>query len=89
MTSVHLEWTGPALSGASGGTWQGVALLVSSDDWTYVGSYGRQATLIIEDVGPWKDLNDDGRTATELKNSERLESRVTDLSGRIEELEGS
>ena len=67
MTSVHLEWTGPALTGASGGSWQGVSIEADADAWQYVGSYERWATLIIEDVGPYVDLNDYGRTTTELK----------------------
>ena len=73
MTSVHLEWTGHALSGASGGTWQGVSLEASANVWMYVGSYERYATLIIEDVGPYVDLNDYGRTTTELENPETLD----------------
>ena len=67
MTSVHLEWTGPALTGASGGSWQGVSIEADANAWQYVGSYERWATLIIEDVGPYVDLNDYGRTTTELK----------------------
>ena len=72
--SVQIEWTGHALPGASGGTWQGVTLVVDcSGVWGYVGSYQREASLIIEDVGPWKDLNDFGRTATELERPETLD----------------
>ena len=72
--SVHIEWTGHALSNASGGSWQGVALHVDATGfWGYVGTYQRAANLIIEDVGPWKDLNDNGRTTTELEHPETLD----------------
>ena len=73
MNTYHLEWTGPALHNATGGSWQGVSLHVDSDVWMYVGSYGRQASLIIEDVGPYVELNDNGRTAAELENPETLD----------------
>ena len=73
MTSVHLEWTGHALTDAFGGAWQGVSIEADGYVWQYVGSYGREATLIIEDVGPYVELNDYGRTATELEHPTTLE----------------
>ena len=73
MTSVHLEWTGHALTNASGGSWQGVSIEADATAWYYVGSYNRNATLIIEDVGPYVDLNDNGRTTTELEQPETLD----------------
>jgi hypothetical protein len=97
MTSVHLEWTGPALTGASGGSWQGVSIEADAPTWQYVGSYDRRATLIIEDVGPYVDLNDYGRTATELEHPETRDLdqqngepiELPDPTARIEELEGA
>ena len=72
--SVQIEWTGHALPGASGGTWLGLSLNVDcSGVWGYVGSYQREASLIIEDVGPWKDLSEYGRTTTELENPTTLD----------------
>lgn len=41
--------------------------------WGYIGSYGPEANLTIEDVRPWKDLNEYGRTTTELERPETLD----------------